>query len=105
MNAGPAQPKRAEHAGRWAYQLLPSNLMDTLQKFLDWCRANPNKCCSEYPIDFWEQLDNWRQAIADVTSIECTFMPPWQILKTIESAKKFFGPEILDDIQRTYNDL
>lgn len=79
--------------------------MDTLQKFMDWCKANPTKCCSEYPIELWEQLDNWRQAIADVTGIDCNFRPPWQILKTIETAKEFFGPDILDDIQRTYNDL
>ena len=55
--------------------------------------------------ELWEQLDNWRFAITDNTAIECTFMPPWQILKTIESAKEFFGPEILDDIQQTFNDL
>lgn len=79
--------------------------MTTIQQFIQWCKDNPYTSLNEYPIDLWEQLDNWRQAIADVTGIDCNFCPPWQILKTVESAKEFFGPSILDDIQRTFNDL
>ena len=79
--------------------------MDTIQKFIDWCKANPNQRISDTTPELWEQLDNWRQAITDNTSIDCTFMPPWRILKLLKTAQDHFGPEILEDIQSTYNDL
>lgn len=79
--------------------------MTTLQEFLDWCHANPTASISSQPNELWEQLDNWRHAIADNTCIDCTFMPPKKILELIKKAEDFFGPEIRDDIQRTFNDL
>jgi len=79
--------------------------MDTLQKFLDWCRANLNARFVDQPNELWEQLDNWKWAIMDATSINPFEMPPWQILKVVEEAQKFYGPEVLDDIQRAFNDI
>jgi hypothetical protein len=79
--------------------------MDTLQKFMDWCRANPKARFVDQPYGVWEQLDTWKWAIMDATSINPFDMPPWEIIKVIEEAQKLHGPEVLDDIQRTYNNI
>lgn len=79
--------------------------MTTIKEFMDWCRANPKATISAQPIEIWEQMDNWRIAISENTSINCTFMSGKQILNVIKKAEDFFGPDIYDDLQRTFNDL
>ena len=79
--------------------------MKTIKEFMDWCNANPNIKIYQLPVAEWEIVDNWRWAIGANTANEVeSSVTPGTIMMWLNASVKLLGTELLDDIQRTYDE-
>ena len=72
---------------------------------MDWCNANPSIRIYKLSNKEWEIVDNWRWAIGTNSADEVqSSATPGTIMMWLNAAVKLLGPELLEDIQRTYDE-
>lgn len=78
--------------------------MTTIHEFRTWCEQNKDLAIHTLPQDQWELIDAWRWAVAQNTRANAWLATPAAILTLVDSAMKLLGPEVLGDIQRTFDE-
>ena len=80
--------------------------MKTIQEFMEWCKKHPNTVIRMLPTDEWQQVDNWREAVAEHTTPALKVESlPHNILQAINRVVELFGTEVLNDIQATHDEF
>lgn len=73
---------------------------------MEWCKQHPNTIIHSLSADEWEQVDNWREAVAEHTTKSLSVESfPCIILQAINKAVDLFGTEVLNDIQVTHDEF
>lgn len=81
------------------------NTLTTIHVFKAWCRDNAYLQIANLSPAEYEVVDNWRFAVVANSDNDIELATPTRVLSRIIQLEKLFGPEILDDIQRSYNEL
>ncbi len=73
---------------------------------MEWCKKHPNTIIHSLPMDEWDEVDDWRCAVAEHTTLSVGVEPlPHVIIRAINKAVDLFGTEVLNDIQVTHDEL
>lgn len=76
----------------------------TIQEFIEWLNANQTTDLDKLPNAEWDIIDKWREALADNTNSRYHLANPRQMLALITVARDIVGDDVLDDIQRTFDE-
>lgn len=78
--------------------------LTTIHVFKAWCRDNAYLQIANLSPAEYEVIDNWRFAVA-ANSDNAVLATPTKVLSRIIELENLFGPEVLNDIQQSYNEL
>ena len=79
--------------------------LTTIHAYKQWCRDNAYLQIANLPPAEYEVVDNWRFAVVANSDNDIELATPSRVLSRIIQLENLFGPEILDDIQRSYDEI